>query len=156
MKALIVYHSETGNTRRVAEFLHEKIDSDIVELRPDKPYSKLGMYSSGLKQAVMHQSTEIRVASIDASPYDLIVVGSPVWGGQPTPVVNAGIDTFGGIEGKKVIMFVTYRKSEGKSLDTLTEKLGGLGANVKGVFGFSEKETADPGKLEPVIDAAIS
>ncbi|WP_421909134.1 flavodoxin family protein [Methanolacinia petrolearia] len=36
MKSLIVYHSETGNTRRVAEYIHEKTDSDIIKLNPEK------------------------------------------------------------------------------------------------------------------------
>lgn len=36
---LIVYFSYTGNTKMIANMIKEKINCDIVELKPIKPYS---------------------------------------------------------------------------------------------------------------------
>jgi flavodoxin len=153
MKSLIVYHSETGNTKRVAEYIHEKTDSDILELKPEKKYSKIGMYTSGIKKALLQQRDEIGITNIDLSSYDIIIIGTPVWGGHPTPVANAGLGIIKGGEGKKAVAFATYRGSEGESLNILRKKLEDAGLNVLGAYGFSEKETEDSGKIDEMIEA---
>lgn len=154
MKSLIVYHSETGNTKRVAEYIHEKTDSDIIALKPKKAYSKLGMYTSGMKRALMEQEDEIDITDIDLSAYDTIIVGTPVWAGHPTPVVNAGLDIIKDGTGKNAVVFATYRGSEGETLNILQKKLEDSGLNVLGAFGFSEKETKDEGKIGEMIEKA--
>ena len=151
MKSLIVYHSETGNTKRVAEYIHEKTDSDILELKPEKKYSKIGMYTSGIKRALMQQGDEIGITNIDLAAYDTIVIGTPVWGGHPTPVVNAGLDIIKDGEDKKAVAFATYRGSEGETLNILRKKLEDAGMDVVGTYGFSEKETEDSGKIDEMI-----
>ena len=37
-KVLIVYFSHSGNTRRLAGFIHERVGGDMVELKTVKPY----------------------------------------------------------------------------------------------------------------------
>lgn len=154
MKNLIVYHSETGNTKRIAEYIHEKTDSDILELKPEKKYSKIGMYTSGIKRALMQQKDEIGVSEINLSSYDAIVVGTPVWGGHPTPAINAGLEIIKEGTGKNAVVFATYRGSEGETLNILRKRLEDSGMNVLGAYGFSEKEIKDSGKLDEMIEAA--
>jgi len=154
MKSLIVYHSETGNTKRVAEYIHEKSDSDILELKPEKKYSKIGMYTSGLKKAVMQQKEDIDISEIDLSAYDAIVIGTPVWGGHPTPAINAGLEIIKDGTGRKAVVFATYRGSEGETLNILRKRLEESGMDVLGAYGFFEKETKDPGKLDEMIEEA--
>ena len=151
MKSLIVYHSETGNTKRVAEYIHEKTDSDLLELKSEKKYSRIGMYTSGIKRALMQQEEGIDITEIDLSAYDILIVGTPVWGGHPTPVVNAGLSIIKGGESKKAVAFATYRGSEGESLNILRKKLEDAGMKVIGTYGFSEKETEDSGKIDEMI-----
>lgn len=151
MKSLIVYHSETGNTKRVAEYIHEKTDSEILELKPEKKYSKIGMYTSGIKRALMQQTDDIGISEIDLSTYDAIVVGTPVWGGHPTPAVNAGLEIIKDVTGKKAVVFATYRGSEGETLNILRKRLEDSGMDVLGAYGFSEKDTKDSGKIDGMI-----
>ena len=151
MKSLIVYHSETGNTKRVAEYIHDKTDSDLLELRPEKKYSKIGMYTSGIKRALMQQEDGIGITEIDLSAYDILIFGTPVWGGKPTPVVNAGLNIIKGGDGKEAVAVATYRGSEGETLNILRKKLEDAGLNVLGAYGFSEKETEDSGKIDEMI-----
>ena len=154
MKSMIVYHSETGNTKRIAEYIHEKTDSDILELKPEKKYSKIGMYTSGIKRALMQQKEDIGITDIDLSAYDIIIIGTPVWGGHPTPVINAGLGIIKGGESKKAVAFATYRGSEGEALNVLRKRLENAGMIVLGAYGFSEKETEDSGKIDEMIKEA--
>ena len=39
-KVLIVYFSHSGNTRRLAGFIHDRVGGDMVELKTVKPYSE--------------------------------------------------------------------------------------------------------------------
>ncbi len=154
MKSLIIYHSETGNTKRIAEYIHEKTGSELFELKPVKRYSRIGMYTSGIKRALMQQKDEIETPEIDLSAYELIFLGTPVWAGHPTPVINTGLEIIEGGKGKKVIIFTTYRASEGETLNVLRKRLKDSGLEVSGAFGFSEKETKDHEKIDKMIEAA--
>ncbi|MBN1432738.1 MAG: NAD(P)H-dependent oxidoreductase [Methanomicrobiaceae archaeon] len=152
MKSLIIYHSETGNTKKVAEFLHNNLDSDIFELKPKKSYSKIGMFTSGIKRALMQQNEEIAITDIDVSAYDAIIIGTPVWAGHPTPVINAGLDIIKGAEGKNAVVFATFGKSDGETLSILITRLEDLGMHVRNTFGFTENETKDEKKIQEMIE----
>lgn len=39
MKRIIVYYSYTGNTKRIANYIKERLDCDILELSPRVPFS---------------------------------------------------------------------------------------------------------------------
>lgn len=39
MKRLVVYHSYTGNTKRIAEMIQKQFNCDILELQPKVPFS---------------------------------------------------------------------------------------------------------------------
>ena len=40
MKKLVVYYSYTGNTKKIADMIKNKLDCDILELEPLTPFSK--------------------------------------------------------------------------------------------------------------------
>lgn len=154
MKYLIIYHSETGNTRRVAEYIHDQTDSDMIELKPKKSYSKFGMYTSGIKKVLKQQEDDIGIAAIDISAYDGIIVGTPVWAGRPTPVVSAGLNIIKDGEGKKAVAFSTFRGSDGETQDILRKKLEDAGLDVVGTYGFKENETKDSGIIDGMMREA--
>jgi len=119
MSVCVVYHSATGNTRAVAERLASLVGGDLAD------YSKVGMYLKGVPRAVRVETADIDPAVIDVSAYAIVVVGTPVWAGSPTPVINAGIAAFVGIEGKPAVVFCTFGGSPGKTLETLKVMLAG-------------------------------
>jgi len=154
MKSLILYHSETGHTRRVAEFIHNNTDSEMIELKPKKTYSKIRILTSGIKKALMQQNEDIAVQEIDLSPYDTIVIGTPVWGGHPTPVINAVFEILKDGEGKEAVAFATFGKSDGDTLSILRKRLEDSGMHVRDTFGFTAKETEDQTELKKMIEIA--
>lgn len=43
----------------------------------------------------------------DASPYDAVLIGCPVWAFAPPPAINTYMDDISGLNGKRAIVFLT-------------------------------------------------
>ncbi len=105
MKAIIVYESKFGNSKRVA--------TDIAA----------GMTEAGAEAFAVY------VKEIDASkvaPYDLVVVGSPERAGRPMKAARKFLESLAGVsmEGKTVAFFETYGFAPapgGKAIERLVE-----------------------------------
>ncbi|MFY7854965.1 MAG: hypothetical protein ACOVQT_02400, partial [Rubrivivax sp.] len=86
-ETLVVYHSRTGHTRRVARALAGRLDADLeeVETRTSAP-GVLGWVRSGF-EAVAGVEPPIREGRHDPSRYRRVVIGAPVWVGRlPGPM----------------------------------------------------------------------
>ena len=86
MKGIVVYYSQTGNTKKIAHALHEGMrqvieECDIAKLKEVSPQELIG--------------------------YDLIGLGSPWWSKLP-PNVTAFIDGMASLEGKHAFPFCTH------------------------------------------------
>ena len=76
---LIVYFSYTGNTKMIANMIKEKINCDMVELKPIKPYST--NYQEVVDDEQNSEASniipEIQKVDVDLSKYDKIIIGTP-------------------------------------------------------------------------------
>lgn len=89
MKALVVFYSRTGTTRTVAEAIASVLGADtepIEDMR--KRTGILGYLRSG-REAMCGREVEIREPRADPSRYDLVIVGTPVWGGTVSSPVRS-------------------------------------------------------------------
>ena len=90
MRVAIIYHSLSGNTRRVAELLAGRLagmaEVDLIEVRDQRQYSTLTAYAIGAPRAMRGEVAEIEPAEIDVAGYDVVVLGTPVWALAPTGV----------------------------------------------------------------------
>jgi flavodoxin len=78
-KTLIVYHSRSGTTRRVAQALAQRLDADLDEIRIVQPLAgSLGVLMCAI-EALGGLSPALRPAHRSAAGYELVVVGTPVW-----------------------------------------------------------------------------
>jgi flavodoxin len=76
---LLVYHSRTGTTRLVCETLQKNLNADLLEIKDSKDRTgTLGFISASI-DAFRHKHSPIEPEKLDLSPYDLIIVASPVW-----------------------------------------------------------------------------
>jgi flavodoxin len=114
MKICYIYHSETGNTRGIVDRCLAATGGDRIEVHDLQNYSRISKYLVGARRAMKGLADPIEPSSIDASDYGLVVIGSPVWGGRPTPGINAAIQVLTGCEGKKGTLFVTCGGSPGE------------------------------------------
>jgi flavodoxin len=80
MKICIIYHSESGNTRHVAQYLVSACDAHLVEITDRTPYMKLTLFLVRCKKARNEEKTDIEPVVVGVSDYNTLVFGSPVWG----------------------------------------------------------------------------
>lgn len=87
MNPLVIYYSRTGNTAMVAEALADGLSCPAEAIHDAVKRSGLiGWLRSG-RQAMRGETTELEPLQHDPGDFDLVVVGTPVWGGtMSTPV----------------------------------------------------------------------
>ncbi|MEN6341026.1 MAG: flavodoxin [Methanospirillum sp.] len=153
MRTIIVYHSHSGHTRALAERIRDGVGGDLVEVKPRTPYGLLSVYTTGGRRAGKGEADAIEPAAIDVSAYDRIVIGTPVWGGRPTPVINGAVAALQGAEGKSAVLFATCGARPGETLPALRAALAARGVEVVGEFSFTKKELGDTARVTALVEA---
>ncbi|OPY38982.1 MAG: flavodoxin [Methanoregula sp. PtaU1.Bin051] len=158
MKICIIYHSETGNTRHVAQHVALECGAErLLEVLDRTEYNRFTKFISRCSKSRGEETVPISPASIDIAPYDTIVLGSPVWAFKPTPVIHSAIAALKGYTGQPVIGFFTHGGMPGTSEETFTrwceqrwfKVAGTMAINAKGIE--DEKNTRE---LVALIKAA--
>ncbi len=109
MKSIVVYYSHSGNTSRIAriycEQLKQKGEAELFELEHrDRQRNKI----KHLLARVMPKLTNLSKMPDDIDSYDVICIGTPVWGGKPAPLVIKFITKLKHLSKKTVIYFQLY------------------------------------------------
>lgn len=107
-KKLIVYYSYTGHTKMIAERIKEKLNCDILEIKPVKPYSTDYdlVVSEEQNNSSSNKMPEIEEISIDLSNYNEIIIGTPVWWYTIAPVIRTFLNN-NDMSNKKIMPFAT-------------------------------------------------
>jgi flavodoxin len=104
MKTLVIYYTRTGNTKFVAETVAAELGADIEEVIDMKNrQGKLSFMSAG-RDAMRGKETEIGQTKRIPTDYDLIIIGQPVWAGNPTPAIRTYMSK-NDLSGRKVALF---------------------------------------------------
>jgi flavodoxin len=140
MKICIIYHSETGNTRHVAQHLSSAFDSKLVEINDVAPYSRLTRFLIRCKMARGEELTKTEPESVDVSEYDLIVFGSPVWAFKPTPAIHSAIAGLKGCMGKPAVAFSTHGGRPGQTDETFKKWIEARGMVLVSVTNINQKD----------------
>ncbi len=108
MKILVTYYSYSGITEEVIgifkEVLEKKSELKIQRL---KPKEEITSFLRQCMAARFKKRCEIEEALFDASRYDTIIIGSPVWAFAPVPAINTYLDKVTGLNNKKLIVLLT-------------------------------------------------
>lgn len=109
-RMLIAYYSvSNGNTKRIAKWLQEATDADIVRIETVKPYS--GSYNAiveqGQREVNRGYQPEIKPLSVNPADYDVIAIGTPTWWYTMAPAVLTFLKSYDW-KGKFVIPFQTH------------------------------------------------
>ncbi len=120
---LVAYFSHTGNTREIANQIHEKVGGDIFEIVTVDPYPK--DYDACVNQAKQEQDDDYRpklktkVENMDS--YDVVFVGYPNWWGTMPMAVFTFLEEYD-FSGKTIITFCTHEGSRlGRSVEDIKE-----------------------------------
>lgn len=108
-KTLIVYFSWSGNTRGIAQLIHQKIGGDLVEIELVTPYSE--DYNTCLEQAKRDQQNaarpELKTHIANMAQYDVIFLGYPNWWASiPMPIASF-LEQYD-FSGKTIAPFVSH------------------------------------------------
>jgi flavodoxin I len=135
VKALIVYDSTYGNTEKIAKAIGAALTGDVKVLR----------------------AGEVNPAELNA--FDLLVIGSPTYGGRPMPSVVELLNKIpeSAIKGKNAVAFDTRIPSKlakifGYAADRIAKNLREKGGNLvlpgEGFFVSGKAGPLKEGELE--------
>ena len=132
-KMLVLYYSQTGNTKAVAEEIATKLGADIEEITMVNPYDP--DFQATIERCMQEREKgiipDIQPVKADIADYDVIFLGFPVWFGTYAPPVQKfllGAD----LSGKKIVPFCTFGS-------------GGLESSVKDLVQAEPKAEVLPG-----------
>ena len=108
-KVLVLYYSQTSNTKAVATEIATKLNADIEEIVAVNPYD--GDFQTTIDRCIVEREqgtvTEIKPLATDIANYDVIFIGYPVWfGTYATPIATFLANT--DLSGKKIVPFCTF------------------------------------------------
>ncbi len=106
-KILIIYYSNNGNTKYVAQNIHSVVSEDIKEIELIEKYPNNIFTMSKLVRKQMNEGYLPQINDIDISNYDIIFVGSPIWNFSVSLPVKAFLKNYN-FENKTIIPFFTY------------------------------------------------
>ena len=91
MRTLVLYYSQTGKTKLVAELLARRLNADLM--RFTCPAFERG-FVGGIRQAwaIFTRSTpEISLPHEAEGPYEMVVLAGPVWAARPAPPLRSAL-----------------------------------------------------------------
>jgi flavodoxin len=122
-KILVAYFSWGGNTRIIANQIHQSVGGDIFEIKTVTPYPK--DYSPTTEVAKREQQANARpvlsaqVNNMDS--YDIIFLGYPNWWGTIPMAMFTFLEQYD-FSGKTIIPFCTHEGSAlGRSVSDITK-----------------------------------
>ena len=145
-KSLVVYYSQTGATKKLAEIFQKAKNADVFEIALVKQYPST--YDSTIAAVGAQRESKQWPALVnpkaDLAKYDTVYLGYPIMFGSFAPPVYTFLDS-NDLSGKVVVPFCTYgsggRKASAAELKTLEPN-----ANVTLAYGISNKRiTAENG-----------
>ncbi len=126
-RTLIVYYSQSGKNKLIAEHIDSQIQNS--EVKQIKLKEEIGFGSLILKHLVRG---DLEIEKIHVDDYDTIIISTPIWLQMlalPTKVFIESAD----FKGKELCVFITCGGFYGFS-DSLREWIVEQDADVKGLF----------------------
>lgn len=108
-KKLVLYYSETGTTKTVAQELQKQLGADIESIEPVTPYS--GNFQEtiqrGQREMQSGETPELKPLKSKMADYNVIFIGYPIWfGTYANPIITLVKEQ--DFAGKTVVPFCTF------------------------------------------------
>jgi flavodoxin len=79
MRTIVIFYSRTGNTRKIAHAIAEKLKCPSEEIFDTKDRRGIRGYLSAGRDATLRKLTQIKPIAHDPANYDIIIIGTPIW-----------------------------------------------------------------------------
>ncbi len=149
-KILVAYYSYSGNTKEVAEAIHEKVGGDLFEIKTEGSYPEeyRPMTVQAKKEIEDGWRPKLTTSVADISKYDVVFLGSPNWWGTITPQVSSFLENHD-LSGKNVIPFITHGGGGAQNtVKDMTAQCKGCNVNQEAWVGYSSRTFGIGGWLE--------
>ena len=132
MRILIVYYTQTGRTKKIAEAIASSLKDHDIEFNR---FEAMGSFSerfkiSGELRMGNYSMIEENLNSLIKASFDLLIIGMPTHGGPPPKVYEEIVNRLGNLSGKKAIVFNTARITGKNTPDMMAVKLEEAGAKI--------------------------
>ena len=92
MKTLVMFYTRTGTSWKVAQEIANSLNADLEELVDlDNRKGFLGYIKSGI-DALKKKRARLQQTRKDPSAYDLVILGTPIWGSNLSTPMRTYID----------------------------------------------------------------
>ena len=124
-KMLVLYYSETGTTKTVAQELQKQLGADIESIECEKPYS--GNFQETMQRGQREMQSQewpaLKPLAKKVADYDIVFLGYPIWfGTYANPIVTLLKEQ--DFAGKTIVPFCTFGSGGlNTSSDALREAL---------------------------------
>ncbi len=108
-KVLVLYYSQTSNTKTVATEIATRLNADIEEITLVEPYDTAFQATIDRCKADREKGIlpEIKPLKLNVADYDTIFLGYPIWFGTYAPPIASLLDKVD-LSGKWVMPFCTF------------------------------------------------
>ena len=127
-KVLIAYFSWSGNTRKIAREIQQKIGGDVFEIVPVKNYGTdfHAAVEEARKELAANARPPLKNRVANMKDYDVVFIGFPNWVGTLPMPVHTFLEQYS-FEGKTVIPFCTHGSGGlGDTVESLKKSLGNI------------------------------
>ena len=134
-RILIAYYSRSGNTRTVAEYIHQALGGDIFEIETVMAYPNDYQSTADIARQQQRENARPELASRvnNMNSYDIIFLGYPIWWGRMPMFFFTFLESYN-FSGKTIIPFCTYGSSGVGQSAADIQRLA-PGATVREAFG---------------------
>ena len=156
MKKLVVFYSYTGHTKMIAENIQQKLNCDILEIKPVKPYSTdyQTVVDEEQNNSSVGKTPDIQKIDKNLNDYDEIIIGTPVWWYTIAPVIRTFL-TQNDLSNKTIKPFATNAGWLGHTFQEI-QKLCPNSKVDKGMnivfYIYSDNLVTSPDEIEKWID----
>lgn len=133
---IVIYYSFSGNSKKVAKYVQNKIGADLLELEPATPFSDdYDTVVDEWQNNDIKRDVEIKPINVDLSKYTKVVLITGTWWYGITPVMKK---------------FLKENNLEGKDVIVAASNAGWLG------HCFKDYEALVKGKIKGELDLVFS
>jgi flavodoxin len=149
MKTLIIYYSLSGTARAVAESLAKELSADIDEIRCARYRPGFWVFIKGSYDSATGRLPAIERPMHAPAPYDLVVIGGPMWVSRPAPPVRAYLQQAAG-DLSSAAFFLTYG---GSSPDKAFREMEGLAEVAPKATLAVRQMDVEAGRIKPAVSS---
>lgn len=133
-KYLVLYYSQTGTTKAIAEEFQKALGADIDSIEVDEPYN--GDFTATISRCQEEMANgkipQLKPFKADVDDYDVVFLGYPVWFGTYARPISALVNEYK-FDNKKVVTFCTFGSG---GLNTSTAELKKALPNANVIEGY--------------------